>query len=230
VAVALIEVLVPTGTGSKTDAFRRLRKAALVIKRLRLRVEELQYLRTLGGGHLLMNDLTAGPTGTLGEQQALFAKLEKLIDFAIARDGIKAGPDAFLDLLGTAGNLADRLKAVAEATGHAALDLSTCATNFGISIADFADEVPVLKLQRAMEPIARLGVSAAKAFEWAELEVDACPRASSSHGVPGLPTQYWQLSGSAFAVTPSRSTGRMVTQRGPTSPIPHPTSSRRRES
>lgn len=166
-------------------AITRLAKAAMVIKRVGLTLAELTYLdEHLADTHLTMDDLPSEAPATLGEAQTLYAKLERLFDFAAARKRLRAGLDALVLLLAAAeelnptepADLVPYFDLVAALTEWSRADLTALAAHFGYDddetfAVTFASEAPFLRLADAFDLLRRLGASADEALTW--LDVDA---------------------------------------------------------
>jgi hypothetical protein len=176
----------PFDAASFPANYRRLHKAALLIKGFALTTREVAYLAAnpadfagfdLNGLPLARTD----PVQTDSDAVPLFAQWLRLHDFATLRDGLPGREVGLIDVFEAAAGADPNglsqavTAALVEATGWDETELAhlTGPDGFGLTDTDFRNEKWLLRLQDAMKLSKRLGISTRKLFDWAVEAPDA---------------------------------------------------------
>jgi len=146
--------------GFAASTFLRLQKAAMLVQKLNIGVDEIASV-------IPLLEPSATPT-------TLFQRWERTIDTFALRDRLQAGPKALFQLIGFAKQtptpaLPPFLDHLSLVTGWPVADLAALSTKFGYKTpSDFVNEAAYLKLADAFALLQQLGVSAATAIAWAD--------------------------------------------------------------
>lgn len=174
----------PAGTEATRRAHvLRLHKASLLLRRLRLGAEEISLLYPSTGapspGGLPWIDLNALPVSPpsdfadLTQPRQLFSQILRFVDLAALRDRWPAGASGLLALfeLAVSGSLTDVEAELAKQTGLAPAEVHDVLTHLGVTIEALRNETGLLRFERAIALVRRLGVSAKDAIQWANTDL-----------------------------------------------------------
>jgi hypothetical protein len=154
-------------------SYQRLHKSALLVNGFKIKAEELVYLSTHAQDFAGF-DLNELPLNVSGFTVALFAQWERLSDFFTFRDSLPQTEASLIAVFGAA-SLAEAVVLLAKATTWNVDELSFLVgpDGFALAVSDLKDERKLLMLQSCLSLSARLGVSCAHLFAWANSEPDA---------------------------------------------------------
>jgi hypothetical protein len=167
-AFALPDPLPPPGVpAAQRDAYRRLAKAATIVKRLGLAADEVTLLCATGSPALF--DLDAAVLASGSPDPSLFAGLQALVDVVSLRASSTVGSGGLVQAFGLA--TGGDPSAVASVFGWSQPDVATLvatSTGLGLSFSDVPSiGASLVRLRDAMDLVKRLGVSAQTALGWA---------------------------------------------------------------
>ena len=172
-------------TDAAKNSYRLLHKIALLVNGLKMTLQEVDYL----SGHAIdfqgvdpadpanaskfaPFDLNALPLDPSKFAPALFNQWGRLYDLFTLRDSLPASSLGLVDVF-SAASLSDAEAKLATVTNWDATQVDALSGGFSLTLADFRNEIQLVKLRACWDLIKRLGVNAQQLFTWANSAPDA---------------------------------------------------------
>lgn len=168
-STSLAAEVIPRDALFTGQAATRLTKAALMASMLRLDTREIVHFaatKLLEFGKLPLN-------GAAHYDPAQFVNWIRLVDYAALRNGVPGGETGLIDVL-AAPTPEEAQRRLAEATGWQAseIDTLTGTSGFGFKPDDFNDVQRLRLLPACFRLMQRLGITASRALEWAQIRFE----------------------------------------------------------
>jgi hypothetical protein len=161
-------------------AYTRLQKAALIVNGFQLGDKEIAYLSDHSNDFdgfdlnaLPLERDTANPPAVDQNAPILFKTWRRVNAYTTLRNSLPKGEVSLIDVF-SAASLDDAKATLVKASGW---DMPTVealagANGFKLAVADFKNEIQLIRLQECVRLIKRLGVSAEQLFHWAGENTD----------------------------------------------------------